>query len=84
MSGSLLQAVAEVAALAGAEALMHFGGRLEVQFKSDGSPVTRADRNAERTARTWIEAHFPDDGILGEEFGETRPGAGRRWLRSSP
>lgn len=80
MSGSLLQAVAEVAALAGAEALAHFGSALEVELKSDGSPVTRADRDAERAARAWIEARFPADGILGEEFGETRPGAARRWL----
>ncbi|HSP77912.1 MAG TPA: inositol monophosphatase family protein, partial [Myxococcaceae bacterium] len=32
------------------------------------------------TAREWIEARFPEDGILGEEFGETRPGAKRRWI----
>ena len=80
MSLTLLQAVAEVAALAGAEALKHFGSMLDVETKSDGSPVTRADRNAEQFARTWIEARFPEDGILGEEFGETRPGARRRWL----
>src|SRR5262249_6311554 len=48
--------------------------------KSDGSPVTRADRDAERLARAWIETRFPADGILGEEFGEARPGAIRRWL----
>jgi histidinol phosphatase-like enzyme (inositol monophosphatase family) len=76
----LLQAVAEVAALAGAEAHRHFGGALDVELKSDGSPVTRADREAEQAARRWIEARFPGDGILGEEFGETRPGARRRWL----
>ena len=80
MSVTLLQAVAEVAALAGAEALKHFGSALDVETKSDGSPVTRADRNAEQVARTWIEARFPEDGILGEEFGETRSGARRRWL----
>jgi histidinol-phosphatase len=76
----LLKAVAEVAALAGAEAHKHFGRALAVESKSDGSPVTRADREAELAARVWIEARFPDDGILGEEFGETRPGASRRWL----
>ncbi len=80
MSASLLQAVAEVAALAGAEAMKHYGGALEVEPKADGSPVTIADRNAERLARNWIERHFPADGILGEEFGESRPGAVRRWL----
>jgi histidinol phosphatase-like enzyme (inositol monophosphatase family) len=76
----LLQAVAEVAALAGAKALEHFGGALDVELKADGSPVTRADRDAERAARAWIEARFPGDGILGEEFGRTRPAAVRQWL----
>jgi len=77
---TLLEAVSDVAALAGAEALKHFRGRLDVEAKADGSPVTRADRDAERVVRAWVERHFPDDGILGEEFGETRPGAPRRWL----
>ena len=80
MSASLLSAVAEVAALAGAEALRHFGTPLDVEAKPDGSPVTRADRAAEQLARAWIEERFPEDGILGEEFGETRPRAARRWL----
>ena len=80
MSGSLLEAVTELATLAGAVALQYFGRALAVESKSDGSPVTRADREAESVARAWIEARFPDDGILGEEFGETRPGARRRWL----
>jgi len=80
VSGSLLQAVAEVAALAGAEAVKHFRRPLAVEAKADGSPVTAADRDAERTARAWIGEHFPDDGVVGEEFGESRPGARRRWL----
>ena len=80
MSEPLLEAVSEVAALAGAEALKHFRGALDVEAKADGSPVTRADREAERLVRAWVERRFPDDGILGEEFGETRPGARRRWL----
>lgn len=77
---SLLQAVAEVARLAGATALGYFGRRLEIEVKGDGSPVTRADREAEQVGRAWIEARFPADGVLGEEFGATRPGARRRWL----
>jgi histidinol-phosphatase len=80
VSDPLFEAVSEVAELAGAEALKHFRGRLEVEAKADGSPVTRADRDAERVVRDWVERHFPEDGILGEEFGETRPGARRRWL----
>ncbi|MDQ6830910.1 MAG: histidinol-phosphatase [Gemmatimonadota bacterium] len=79
-SGDLLQAVREVASLAGAVALRHFNTRLTVETKSDGSPVTIADREAERAARDWIDARFPADGVLGEELGETTPSAKRRWL----
>jgi histidinol phosphatase-like enzyme (inositol monophosphatase family) len=78
---TLLQAVSEVARLAGNVALGHFRTRLDVETKRDGSPVTIADRAAEETARTWIAARFPNDSILGEEFGaEGAQSAVRRWL----
>lgn len=82
----LLDAVAEVATLAGARALRWFPGAarraaaLDVDLKGDGSPVTQADREAEQVARQWIEKRFPGDGIVGEEHGETRAGAPRRWI----
>ena len=77
---SLMQAAAEVAQVAAAVAVS-FGTRgFSVDVKSDGSPVTQADRAAERAARDWIAARFPNDGIHGEEFGLERDGASRRWL----
>jgi histidinol phosphatase-like enzyme (inositol monophosphatase family) len=42
--------------------------------------VTVADRAAETAARAWVQSRFPQDGILGEELGEERPGAARRWI----
>lgn len=80
MTGSYLGAVAEVAAIAGDFAMTHYGGALDIDLKQDGSPVTAADRGAELLARAWIEKRFPDDGILGEEFGDIRPEARRRWI----
>lgn len=77
---TLLDAAATVARLAGDVALRHWRTRLEIETKHDGSPVTVADRAAERAAREWIERRFPDDGILGEELGVTRPDAHRRWV----
>jgi len=50
-----------------------------VSRKADASPVTIADRNAERAMRNAIEQRYPEHGILGEEFGE-RPGRGYRWV----
>jgi histidinol-phosphatase len=76
----LMEAALECATLAGTEAHRHWRGRLDVERKADGSPVTVADREAERCARDWLAARFPHDGILGEEFGEERPGARRRWV----
>ena len=77
---SLMQAAAEVARLAGDVALGYFRTGVAVDLKADGSPVTVADRTAEERARAWIGARFPADGVLGEEFGLTRPDARRRWV----
>ena len=80
MSDTLLQSVTALATLAGDEANRFFRQGIAVEFKGDGSPVTAADRAAETVAREWIRANFPDDGILGEEFGLEKPDAPRRWV----
>jgi histidinol-phosphatase len=80
MTLSLMHAVADIAALTGAEALRYFRREIAVEIKGDGSPVTVADRAAESLARTWIRERFPQDGILGEEFGIENPDAPRRWV----
>ena len=52
----------------------------EVKRKPDGSFVTSADLEVERRLRELIEKHFPDHGILGEEYPPTRPGAAFQWI----
>lgn len=52
---------------------------LSVETKSDASPVTIADREAEQFLRDQIGLVFPGDGILGEEHGEAEGGA-FRWI----
>jgi histidinol-phosphatase len=79
-NGIYMDAVAEVARIAGDIAKGYYGRSPETRTKSDGSPVSIADINAERAAREWIERRFPDDGILGEELPTARPGAARRWI----
>ncbi len=82
MSGidNYMNAVAEVATLAGNVARQYYGKSPQVQTKKDGSPVSAADHDAERSAREWIEKNFPADGIIGEEFPPTRETAKRRWV----
>lgn len=47
----------------------YFGAHGEVDVKSDESPVTAADRQAEAALRARIEQAYPDHAIYGEEFG---------------
>jgi len=59
----------------------HFrDAELVVETKSDGSPVSIADRGAERLMREMIEAAYPADAILGEEEEPRRGSSGRRWV----
>ncbi len=59
-----------------------FYGRadLAVEAKDDASPVTAADRGAERLLRRRIEARHPDHGIIGEEYGNIREDAEWVWV----
>jgi len=51
-----------------------------VDEKSDGSPVTQADLEVETYMRTQLGTHFPEDGVLGEEFGADPGSSGYRWI----
>lgn len=67
---------------AGAVTLRWFrqGTALDVERKGDDSPVTIADRSAEVMLRELIEAQFPDDAILGEEYGDKPGKSPYRWI----
>lgn len=85
MSPQDLTARLEVGLAAAREAgrltLDYFGrDGLNVEWKPDASPVTVADRQAEQLLRERILAQFPDDGILGEEFGASEGTSGCRWI----
>lgn len=76
----LISPAADLARLTGDIALGHYRSNLSVDTKADGSPVTIADRAAETAAREWVGRFFPNDGVLGEEFGAERSTAKRRWI----
>ena len=54
--------------------------RVRIGSKPDGSEVTVADRGAERLLRRHLRAAWPDDAVLGEEYGGTLAMRGRCWL----
>jgi inositol-phosphate phosphatase / L-galactose 1-phosphate phosphatase / histidinol-phosphatase len=65
---------------ASAVPLRHFRQPLSVDAKPDDSPVTIADRKTEVEIRRLLAEAFPDDGIFGEEFGNSGTTNGRLWV----
>jgi histidinol-phosphatase len=55
-------------------------GDLVVETKPDLTPVSDADRTVEREVRAVLATRRPGDAVLGEEFGATGAGGGRRWV----
>lgn len=51
-----------------------------VERKSDRSPVTAADKEAEQAVRRMVAERFPLDSILGEEFGSSGGTSEYEWI----
>jgi len=77
---SLLDFALDAAWRAGRITLRYFQTGVAVERKGDNSPVTLADRESEQYLRDAIQRHFPDHGIVGEEFGEQPSRTEFRWI----
>jgi myo-inositol-1(or 4)-monophosphatase len=77
-----LDFAAETAHEAGRLTLGYFRtGASRPVFKDDDTPVTAADRAAERLIRDRISAKYPGHAIVGEEYGaQGAEGASLRWI----
>jgi histidinol phosphatase-like enzyme (inositol monophosphatase family) len=86
MDHAALERAAGVAEKASDRARMEIMPRFRnvaVEFKDDGSPVTEADRSAERAIREVLRAAYPDFSLLGEEYGAEEDDAedgSPRWI----
>jgi histidinol-phosphatase len=70
----------EAAQQAGNLARDYYETTFQVEHKADSSPVTIADREAEQRIRSLITRYFPNDGLLGEEYGDQPGTTGYRWV----
>lgn len=76
----LKDAAVEFAKAGGKSTLNYFKKSFQLEFKSDDTPVTNADRNAEKVIREMIKKHYPGHGIIGEEFGRENENSDIVWV----
>ncbi|MEM8750332.1 MAG: histidinol-phosphatase [Pseudomonadota bacterium] len=81
-SDALVDFLARLCDAAAAETLSVFrhSARVDNKLTDAFDPVTQADRNAEQAIRALIEQHWPDHGIIGEEFGTSNEHASFQWI----
>ena len=80
MSQQHLDSAIAAAKAAGEVILPYFRTALQVEMKADQSPVTAADRAGEQVIVDTLRQHFPDYGVLGEEFGAQPGREDARWI----
>lgn len=78
--GDFRNASLEILEAAKGPALRYFRTAVEVDDKSDESPVTIADRETETVLRAEIKRRYPDHGVIGEEFGADNADAEYVWI----
>ena len=76
----MLDTAVEVARAAGQHTLKFFNAGTAVELKSDQSPVTQADREAELLARDLLLKKYPTHSILGEEHGTIAGDPDYQWI----
>jgi myo-inositol-1(or 4)-monophosphatase len=78
----LTQFALTLAKAAGEAILPHFRRNAPIDVKPHDTwdPVTEGDRAGERAIRKLIESHYPEHGILGEEYGEKIGSSGLQWV----
>lgn len=60
--------------------MSYYDGDFDVEIKADQTPVTVADRGAERLIRETLSKAFPEHGIFGEEYGAENKQTEFLWL----
>ena len=60
--------------------LSYYNGDFDIEIKADQTPVTVADRGAERIIRETISSAYPEHGIFGEEYGAESKNTEYLWL----
>lgn len=76
----LAEFAVDLAWKAGRRTLAFFQTGVAAEEKRDGTPVTLADREAERVLREGVRERFPDDSLQGEEYDDEIGTSSRTWI----
>lgn len=79
-ASDFLRAAIDAALAAQPGILSLYENGVDVDFKSDDSPVTAADVAAEQIIVETLKTRFPDHGFYGEELGQSNLDAEYLWL----
>ncbi len=60
--------------------MSYYNGDFDIEIKADQTPVTVADRGAERVIRDTLSSAYPEHGIFGEEYGADSKETEYLWL----
>ncbi len=80
MPSQFLKVALEAAKNAEEVITAYYTDDMEVELKEDETPVTLADRGAEKVIRETIKRAFPDHGFLGEEYGTEEGDSPYVWI----
>ncbi|MHA2423506.1 MAG: inositol monophosphatase family protein [Candidatus Thorarchaeota archaeon] len=75
-----LEFAKSVSVNAGNLTLKYFGNLQDIEWKSDDTPVTVADREAESYIRVQIQSKYPSHAIIGEEFNDKETDSDYKWI----
>ena len=75
-----LQFALDAAWQAGRITLGHFQTGVRVESKTNNTPVTIADREAEQKVRRLVQETWPDHGIIGEEYDDSAAKSRYTWV----
>ena len=70
----------EIASDAGHIMLRYFGTNMSIDHKSDGSPITIADRKINGLVIQAVQKRFPDHAVIGEEMSSGVPHPWLTWV----
>ena len=79
-TNALLEFALDAVWQAGRITLGYFQSKLTVERKADNSPLTIADREAEKKLRQLIAQCWPEHGVIGEEFGQSASASRYTWI----